>query len=86
MADTIFESIYPLTITADRYTGAYSDGRFTAWNLEPSEVPTEPFEDDVSCMGFWFGDRNGLVCGVGNTVEEAVGNLYIALNGRNDNG
>lgn len=79
MADTIFESIYPLTITVDRYTGAYSGGRFTAWNLEPNEVPTEPFEDDVSCMDFWYGNRNGCVVGVGNTVEAAVANLYILL-------
>ena len=86
MADTIFESIYPLTITKDRYSGCYSGGEFTAWNLGPEEMPTEPFSDDVDCAGFWWGNRNGLAVGVGNTVEEAVGNLYIALNGRADNG
>ena len=85
MPDTIFESIYPLTIVLDRYTGAYSGGKFTAWNLDPDEIPTEPFSNDVDCMNFWYGDRNGLVVGLGNTVEEAVGNLYIALNGGSDN-
>ena len=75
----IIESIYPLTICADRYSGTYSGGEFVAWNLDACDVPEEPFMGDVPCMEFWDGDRKGLVCGVGNTVEEAVANLYIAL-------
>lgn len=74
---TIIDSIYPLTITSDRYTGTYSDGNYTAWNLEPSEVPEAIFGDDCDCHSFWL--HNNIVCGKGNTIEEAVGNLYIAL-------
>lgn len=77
MSDTIFESIYPLTIVADRYGGVYSRGTFTAWNLDTDEVPTEIASDDVTCMNFWY--ENTIPCGKGATVDEAVGNLYIAL-------
>lgn len=77
MADLTIESIYPLTITSDRYTGTYSGGKFTAWNLEPSEIPEEAFGDDVCCWEFW--KYNKIPCGVGNTIEEAIGNLYIEL-------
>ena len=77
MIDTIFESIYPLTIVADRYGGVYSQGTFTAWNLDTDEVPTEIASDDVTCMNFWY--ENTIPCGKGATVDEAVGNLYIAL-------
>ena len=77
MADTIFESIFPLTIVADRYSGVYSHGAFTAWNLEAYEVPAEIAGDDVTCMNFW--NKNIIPCGKGATVEEAVCNLYIEL-------
>ena len=77
MADTIFESIYPLTIVSDRYSGVYSHGAFTAWNLETYEVPTEISGDDVTCMNFWHESK--IPCGKGQTVEEAVGNLYLLL-------
>lgn len=81
MSKTIFESIYPLTIVADRYGGVYSRGAFTAWNLDTDEVPTEIASDDVTCMNFW--GKNKITCGKGATVEEAVGNLYIALHKQN---
>ena len=77
MSDTIFESIYPLTIVSDRYGGVYSHGTFTAWNLAMYEVPIEIASDDVTCINFL--GKNTIPCGKGATVEEAVGNLYIAL-------
>lgn len=77
MNNTIIESIYPLTVVTDRYTGAYSGGKFTAWNLEPSEMPDGMFGDDCDCMEFWR--NNEIVCGKGNTIEEAIGNLYLEL-------
>ena len=76
---TIQESIYPLVIVADRYAGTYSGGKFTAWNLEPSEIPEAIFADDVDCWDFWY--TNKISCGVGNTIEEAIGNLYYAIYG-----
>ena len=85
--ETIFESVYPLTIVSDRYNGTYSHGKFTAWNCESDEVPTAIFGDDVTCMKFWIetGVKNCfddyLLFGIGDTVEEAVGNLYVKLKG-----
>ena len=77
MADTIFESVYPLTIVSDRYSGCYSGGIFTAWNLDAHEVPMEIASDDVTCADFWC--KNEILCGKGKTVEEAVANLYIQI-------
>lgn len=90
MRETIWDSIYPLTLVADRYDGAYSGGRFTAWNLFAQEVPEAIDGGDVECMDFWYGIdgdvlsgkiRSDIICGVGNTPEEAVGNLYVRLGG-----
>ena len=80
MNDSIYDIIYPLTITADRYGGAYSGGNFTAWNLEPCEVPKEPFKSDVVCNTFWHSNKN-IICGKGDTPEEAAANLYVLLGG-----
>lgn len=66
--------IYPLTICKDRYGGCYSKGEYTAWNLDPSEVPTESYEaGDVDCWYFW--EHNNIPCGLGDSPEEAVCNL-----------
>lgn len=78
----IIEGIYPLTITADRYCGTYSGGSFVAWHLDACDVPIEPFAGDVICMEFWDDKSYRFDVGVGNTVEEAVTNLYIKLRGR----
>lgn len=66
--------IYPLTITSDRYGGAYSGGEYIAWNLYAFEVPEDPFLDDVTCMEFWY-SNDEKNCAVGETIEEAVENL-----------
>lgn len=64
---------YPLTIVYDRYTGVYSGGKYTAWNLLPWEVPKEIDGDDVECRDFWY--NNLIPVGVGDTPEKAVENL-----------
>lgn len=66
-------SSYPLTIVKDRYGGCYSHGVYTAWNLEPEEVPCEISSDDLSCGDFW--DDNILPVGLGNTPDEAEQDL-----------
>ena len=73
----IEDSIYPLTIIADRYTGAYSGGNFIAFNLEADEVPEDVYSDDCGCHDFW--KNNDIICGKGRTVSEALANLYIEL-------
>ena len=71
------DEIYPLTITADRYIGAYSGGRYTAWNLLAEDVPDGIEADDVDCHNFWL--ENEVVCGLGETVSEALADLYCKL-------
>ena len=80
MSRMVYDSIYPLTVTADRYSGTYSGGNFIAWNLKPSDVPTEPFGSDVECMTFW-NCNSTVICGKGSTLEEAVENLCALVGG-----
>ena len=70
--------IYPLTICNDRYGGTYSGGEWTAWNCGPGIVPSEIFEDDVTCCKFWRQaeeDKSTPPFGVGDTVEDAINDL-----------
>ncbi len=71
------DEIYPLTITADRYTGVYSGGEFIAWNLDANEVPEGIYSNDCGCHEFWL--TNKIVCGKGKTVSEALADLYLKL-------
>lgn len=73
------DEIYPLTIVADRYNGAYSGGKYTAWNLLAEDIPEGTEADDVDCYDFWL--TNEIVCGKGRTVSEALADLYIKLKG-----
>ena len=73
------DEIYPLTITADRYNGAYSGGKYVAWNLLAEDVPEGAEADDVDCYDFWL--NNEIVCGKGRTVSQALLDLYIKLKG-----
>lgn len=66
--------IYPLTVVLDRYTGCYSGGRWTAWNMYPDNIPYGPFGDDTSCSEFW-GDEHTFPVGVGDTPEAAIQDL-----------
>lgn len=83
----IFDAIYPLTIIADRYGGVYSGGKFLAFNCLPNEVPEMVNTSDSFCRSFWprfYKTIPLLPIGIGQTIEEAVGNLYIQLK-REDN-
>ena len=75
--------IYPLTIISDRYWGSYSGGVFTAWNMDYHEIPTEPAEDDITCMQFW--DTTDIIVGRGNTPQEAADDLRQRLEALHDN-
>ena len=37
------DTVYPLTIKADRYSGVYSGGAYTAWPCDEAEIPSEVF-------------------------------------------
>lgn len=77
--DFMEDEIYPLTIVADRYNGAYSGGKFTAWNLLAEDIPEGIEGDDCDCHSFWL--ENEIVCGKGRTVSEALSDLYVKLKG-----
>ena len=74
--------IYPLTIINDRYTGTYSGGIFTAWNMDYYEIPKDPDEDDVACMLFWA--KTDIIVGRGETPQEAVDDLKRRLEALKD--
>lgn len=77
--DFMEDEIYPLTITSDRYSGAYSGGSFIAWNLLAEDIPSAADGDDCDCYEFWH--NNEIVCGKGRTVSEALADLYVKLKG-----
>ena len=77
------DEIYPLVIIRDRYTGVYSGGKYTAWNLDAEEIPIDINADDVSCFNFWWTDKaDKYIIGKGDTVNEALADLYIKLKQR----
>lgn len=72
------DTVYPLTIKADRYSGVYSGGVYTAWPCDESDIPDEVFADDVSCAHEWGvikSERQHV--GVGCTPSVALVDLYL---------
>lgn len=76
----IEDTIYPLTIIADRYNGTYSGGSFLAWNLDADVIPEgAQGYDGFDALDFW--EDNKIPCGKGRTVSEAVLDLYVKMKG-----
>jgi hypothetical protein len=72
------ETIYPLTIKADRYSGVYSGGEYTAWPCSEADIPDEVFADDVTCAHEWGvikSERQHV--GIGCTPSVALVDLYL---------
>ena len=67
------ETMYPLTIIADRYDGCYSGGAFTAWPLDYFDIPDGPDGSDPECRAFW--DSYEYPVGKGRTAQEAIDDL-----------
>ena len=78
--------IYPLTIIADRYTGSYSGGAFTAWNCEYYEIPLDAASSDGLCGEFWETAHDKYLIGTGDTPREAMLDLYIKMLSRKQEG
>lgn len=70
--------IYPVTIISDRYDGVYSGGKWTAWNLDESEIPEDASGDDLACYDFWNMEEKP-VCGIGQTPNEAYEDLKMKI-------
>lgn len=75
-------SIYPLTIVADRYSGVYSGGNFLAFNMNAYGVGKLPIDaGDCACADFWRTEANDYVIGKGDTPDEAIFDLVNKLKG-----
>ncbi len=66
--------IYPLTIIKDRYTGVYSHGKYTAWNISFEDIPYAIDDEDTECRSFWYSNENACI-GLGDTPEDALEDL-----------
>ncbi len=66
-----------ITIITDRYQGLYSKAKFTAWNLDFDEIPTEINASDDVCSVFW--QNNKIVVGLGKTPNDAYEDLKYKL-------
>ena len=72
------DTVYPLTIKADRYSGVYSGGEYTAWPCGEADIPDGVFMDDVTCAHEWGvikSERQHV--GVGCTPSVALVDLYL---------
>lgn len=79
----VYNKLYPLTIVMDRYTGVYSGGIFTAWNLDVDEVPWEIAGGDDTAMTIFEKINSGYIpipYGIGRTPDDAAMDLYLKLN------
>jgi hypothetical protein len=65
---------WPLTVVFDRYGGVYSDAEWTAWPLEPAEIPEAVCGNDADCQAWWTAAGDVLV-GKGPSPNEAVNGL-----------
>ena len=88
MADIMEDEIYPLVIIRDRYTGVYSGGKYTAWSGDVEDIlpPPEVEDEDVVCRNFWHEQEKTptYIVGKGDTVSEALADLYIKLKERGE--
>ena len=75
--EMFLEDRYPLTITADRFGGTYSGGRYLAFPLEPRDMPEGASAEDVACAMFWSRYREPV--GRGNTPGAALQDLLRAV-------
>ncbi len=87
-----YEDIYPLTIILDRYNGAYSGGKWLAFNQYYYNIPEEIDDGDVECCVFWSNQRsleknneNYMIIGIGDTIDEAMKDLLKKVNERENN-
>lgn len=67
------DELWCCTIILDRYNGAYSHAKWTAWACMPGVVPAEVSGDDTSCWDFWENiPADSPTFGRGNTPDEAL--------------
>lgn len=77
-AVSAYDMIWPVTIAADRYGGAYSGGSWLAFPLHPSAVPDGPFGGDV-VANRWWAELRDMPVGRGDTPDQAYDDLARRL-------
>ena len=73
-----YDMVRPVTITPDRYGGAYSGGAWLAFPLEMSAVPDGPFEGDMSAAE-WWDEVGDMPVGRGDSPDKAFHDLVRRL-------
>lgn len=72
-----------IILIKDRYSGAYSGGEWTAWEVDhPARIPISIDADDCACAEFWDELRrepDSMTFAVGKTADEAHENLRAML-------
>lgn len=66
---------YPTTIVVARYGGTYEGGMWLAFPCEPEELPSDPFDDDVTCDAWWCNNAMAKLVGRGATPTAAFEDL-----------
>jgi hypothetical protein len=64
-----------LSIESDRYSGAYSGSKFTAW---VGDTPDAVYDEDIKCITFL--QHTNILYGKGSTPQEALYQLLELLN------
>jgi hypothetical protein len=72
------QPLWPCTIVADRYSGAYSGAAWTAFHME-GQVPVEVSSDDCTCAEFWDLSASLYLIGKGSTPQEAYDDLVVKV-------
>lgn len=70
-----YSVINGITIIADRYSGTWSGGKFTAWNMPLCDIPYAIVDNDVPCKEFWYSTAKEYLIGIGDTPQEAYDDL-----------
>lgn len=68
---------WPVTIINDRYRGCYSGAEWTAFPLEPFEIPEEVIGEDIECSEFW--EQNKEPVGKGLYADDALDELEYLI-------
>ena len=75
------EGIYPLTIIADRYSGAYAGERYAAFAMDPDCVPQEILGGDFPCREWWKENGKKWFVAAGKTPNAAEKALRLKIMG-----
>jgi hypothetical protein len=73
-----YDWVLPVTITPDRYGGAYSGGAWLAFPLDTSAVPDGPFSGDVFAAA-WWDEVDDVPVGRGSSPTGAYDDLVRRL-------